>query len=114
MVGAKITFWGAQWWKANDLSGGSAPASFKGFANVLTPNPPSCGGTWLSDPGNSCNPPDSVPAYITAIAASSIAKSGSVISGNSRKMVIIQTNPGYGPAPGHTGTGTVTAVICSQ
>jgi hypothetical protein len=29
-------------------------------------------------------------------------------------MVIVKTNPGYGPAPGHTGTGTVTAVICSQ
>ncbi|HEY4272516.1 MAG TPA: hypothetical protein VGM65_10960 [Candidatus Udaeobacter sp.] len=114
VVGQKVTFWGAQWWKANDLSGGSAPSSFKGFANVLTPNPPSCGGTWLSDPGNSCNPPDSVPAYITAMAASSITKSGSLIFGNSRKLVIIKTNPGYGPAPGHTGTGTVTAVICSQ
>ena len=114
VVGKKITFWGAQWAKANDLSGGSAPSSFKGFANVLTPNPPSCGGTWLSDPGNSCNPPDSVPDYISVIAASSINKSGPVISGNGPKMVIIKTNPGYGPAPGHTGTGTVTAVICPQ
>ena len=114
VVGAKVTFWGAQWWKANHLSGGSAPASFKGFANVLTPNPPSCGGSWLSDPGNSCNPPDSVPDYINVIAASSVIKSGSVISGNSPKMVIVKTNPGYGPAPGHTGTGTVVAVICSH
>jgi hypothetical protein len=102
------------WHKANDLSGGSAPASFKGFANVLTPNPPACGGTWKSDPGNSCNPPDTVPAYINVIAASSITKSGPVINGNSVKMVILKTDPGYGPAPGHTGTRTVTAVICSQ
>ncbi len=112
VVGTKVTFWGAQWDKANHLSGGSAPASFKGFANVLSPNPPSCGGTWLSDPGNSCNPPDSVPAFINVIAASSVTKSGPVISGNGPKMVIVKTNPGYGPAPGHTGTGTVTAVIC--
>jgi hypothetical protein len=27
-------------------------------------------------------------------------------------MVIVQTDPGYGPGPGQTGTGTVTAVIC--
>jgi hypothetical protein len=49
---------------------------------------------------------------MNVIAASSITESGSVINGNSRKMVIIQTDPGYGPDPGHTGTGTVTAVIC--
>ena len=30
-----VTFWGAQWWKANSLSGGSAPSSFKGFARTL-------------------------------------------------------------------------------
>ena len=114
VVGRKITFWGAQWAKANHLSGGSAPSSFKGFANVLNPNPPSCGGHWQSDPGNSCDPPDNVPAFINVIAASSITKSGSVTNGNSPKMVIVQTDPGYGPSPGHTGTGTVTAVICPQ
>ena len=48
----------------------------------------------------------------SVIAASSITKSGPVINGNSVKMVILKTDPGYGPAPGHTGTGTVTAVIC--
>ena len=86
VVGRKITFWGAQWAKANDLSGGLAPSSFKGFANVLNPNPPLCGGTWQSDPGNSCHPPDSVPAFINVLAASSITKSGPVINGNSPKM----------------------------
>ena len=25
-----VTFWGAQWWKRNSLSGGAAPAAFKG------------------------------------------------------------------------------------
>lgn len=114
VVGRRVTFWGAQWRNANHVSGGSAPASFKGFANVLNPNPPMCGGVWQSDPGNSCHPPASVPAFMNVIAASSITQSGSVINGNNRKMVIIQTDPGYGPDPGHTGTGTVTAVICSQ
>jgi hypothetical protein len=112
VVGNKVTFWGAQWWKKNHLSGGSAPASFKGFANCTTPNPPTCGGTWQSDPGNSSGPPDTVPADMTVIVSSSITKSGPIISGDIPKMVTIHTDPGYGPAPGHEGTGTVTAVVC--
>lgn len=112
VVGRRVTFWSAQWRNGNHLSGGWAPASFKGFANVLNPNPPMCGGTWQSDPGNSCHPPASVPAFINVIAASSITQSGSAMNGDSPKMVVIQTDPGYGPDPGHTGTGTVTAVIC--
>ena len=39
--GTSVTFWGAQWWKLNSLTGGAAPASFKGFA--LNPPTPSCG-----------------------------------------------------------------------
>ena len=46
VVGNHVMFWGAQWWKNNHLSGGRAPASFKGFANCTNPNPPACGGTW--------------------------------------------------------------------
>jgi hypothetical protein len=94
------------------LSGGTAPASFKGFANCTNANPPSCGGTWQSDPGNSVHPPDTVPADMTVIVSSSITESGSIESGNIPKMVIIHTDPGYGPNPGHEGTGTVTAVVC--
>jgi hypothetical protein len=94
------------------LSGGTAPASFKGFANCTNPNPPTCGGTWISDPGNSSHPPDTVPADITVIVSSLITKSGPIESGDIPKMVTIHTDPGYGPAPGHEGTGTVTAVVC--
>ena len=112
VVGNHVTFWGAQWWKLNHLSGGSAPASFKGFANCTNPNPPACGGAWQSDPGNSSKPPESVPADITVIVSSLITKSGPIISGDVPKMVIVHTDPGYSPNPGHEGTGTVTAVVC--
>ncbi len=112
VVGNHVTFWGAQWWKLNHLSGGSAPASFKGFANCTNPNPPACGGTWQSDPGNSSKPPESVPADITVIVSSLITKSGPIISGDVPTMVIVHTDPGYSPNPGHEGTGTVTAVVC--
>src|SRR6185312_16787225 len=53
-MGAHVTFWGAQWWKLNSLSGGTAPAAFKGFANEVTGG---CGGSWTTDPGNSSDPP---------------------------------------------------------
>ena len=114
VVGNHVTFWGALWWKKNHLSGGTAPASFKGFANCTTPNPPNCGGTWLSDPGNSSHPPDTVPADMTVIVSSLITKSGPIESGDIPKMVIIHTDPGYEPNPGHAGTGTVTAIVCGS
>jgi hypothetical protein len=49
---------------------------------------------------------------MAVIVASSISQSGSTISGNTVHMVIVQTNPGYAPDPGHAGTGTVVAQIC--
>jgi hypothetical protein len=112
VVGGAVTFWGAQWWKQNSLSGGSAPASFKGFED--TPAAPSCGTSWTTDPGNSTPPPaGALPAYMGVIVSSSVVKSGSVISGNVVGLVVVKTDAGYAPDPGHTGTGTVVAIIRS-
>lgn len=111
-IGTAVTFWGAQWWKLNDLSGGAAPASFKGFENVPG-SLPVCGATWSTEPGNSPPPPAGpLPAFIAVIVSSSISKSGSTISGNTVHEVIVRTNAGYAPDPGHAGTGTVVATIC--
>jgi hypothetical protein len=110
VVGTHVEFWGAQWWKLNSLSGGTAPASFKGFANELSG---SCGGTWTTDPGNSSDPPEGpLPPVIEAISSHSITKKGRVISGDIVSVVLIATEAGYGPSPGHAGTGTVTKVLC--
>jgi hypothetical protein len=109
-VGGSVTFWGAQWAKANSLSGGSAPASFKGFAE----GPVSlCGSTWSADPGDSTPPPSGpLPNYMAVLVSSSISKSGASITGNTVQVVIVQTNSGYAADPGNAGTGTVTAVLC--
>lgn len=112
VVGNTVTFWGSQWEKKNSLSGGSVNASFKGFANGITS--PSCGGTWTAAPGNSSKPPVSLPAYIAVIVSSHITKSGNTISGDIKEIVIVKTNAGYAPDPGHAGTGTVVGVICQQ
>jgi hypothetical protein len=110
-LGSHVTFWGAQWWKLNSPSGGTAPAAFKGFANTLTEA--KCGSSWTTDPGNSSGPPEApLPGLIEAIAASHVVKSGPTISGDVTAVVLIATEPGYGPDPGHAGSGTVVGVGC--
>ncbi|MDT5272206.1 MAG: hypothetical protein QOH49_4392 [Acidobacteriota bacterium] len=108
--GSTVYYWGAQWVQNNPLSGGAGPNAFKGFENGGLP---SCGATWTTNPGNSSNPPASVPPYMAVIVSSAVQKNGSVISGNVKRIIIVQTDPGYGPAPGHVGTGKVVAVLCS-
>ena len=111
-VGTSVTFWGAQWWQLNSLSGGLAPAAFKGFANTPS-GPPSCGTTWTTSPGNSSNPPEGpLPELIEVIVSSEITKSGATISGDTKKVVLVRTEGGYAPDPGHPGTGIVVAVRC--
>jgi hypothetical protein len=95
--------------KLNSLSGGSAPASFKGFAESPA-SPPTCGEKWTSKPGTSSSPPATVPEYMEVVAASTITQSGSTISGNATEVVVVKTNPGYSPA--NKGTGKVVAVVC--
>jgi hypothetical protein len=111
-IGTNVTFWGAQWSKLNDLSGGAAPAAFKGFEN--TPGGlPACGTAWSTGAGNSPPPPSGpLPAFMAVIVSSSVSKSGSTISGDTVHVVIVQTNAGYAPNPGHAGTGMVVATVC--
>jgi hypothetical protein len=110
-VGTSVTFWGAKWWKLNSLSGGNAPASFKGFEDI--PAQPGCGVNWSGDPGNSSPPPAGpLPKRMAVIVSSKISKSGNTISGNTVHIVVVETNPGYESNPGHAGTGTVISQIC--
>jgi PKD domain-containing protein len=109
--GTAVTYWGAQWSKQNSLSGGGAPASFKGFAK--SPDTPACGTGWSTDPGNSAPPPAGpLPAFMGVIATSSAGQSGSQISGDTPHIVVVKTNAGYSTNPGHAGTGTVVAQAC--
>jgi hypothetical protein len=107
-----VSYWGAQWSSSNTLSGGTGPPSFKGFADTLSATPPTCGATWSTGPGNSSGPPDSVPSFMGVLVASKVTKSGPTISGDIRRIVVVQTDSGYGPNPGHAGTGTVVAEVC--
>jgi hypothetical protein len=107
---ANVLWWGSQWWKANPMTSGSGPASFKGFENSNAS--PTCGRTWTTDPGNSSGPPATVPPYMGVIVSSKVTKSGSTISGDIVHIVVVKTDPGYAPNPGHDGTGTIVAKVC--
>ena len=108
--GAHVLWWGAQWWKVDHLSRGPAPASFKGFESSASA--PACGQTWTTRPGDSPHPPASVPGLMAVIVASHVTKSGSTIGGDVVHIVIVRTEPGYRPNPGHAGTGTIVAQVC--
>ena len=110
-LGTNVTFWGAKWSSLNPLSAGTATPSFKGFA--LNPSTPTCGDTWSTDPGNSTPPPAGpLPEFMLVIVTSSTTKSGSTISGKVAHIVVVKTNSGYAPNPGHPGTGTVVGQVC--
>ena len=105
VVGGQVTFTGSQWDKANNMSSGSAPSSFKGFADSISSSPATVGGTWTGGPGNSSHPPGSVPSYMAVLVSSAVTKSGSTITGNIVAIVIVKTDSSSAD------TGTVVAII---
>jgi hypothetical protein len=112
-LGDAVYFWGSQWAKRNSLSGGPAPRSFKGYSDQ--PATPACGQSWTSDPGNSTPPPDGpLPAFMAVIVTGSARQTGPEISGDTVAIVIVKTDPGYEPNPGHAATGVVVAVLCGR
>jgi hypothetical protein len=112
-LGASVYFWGSQWWKRNSLSGGRAPAAFKGYV-TCAPGPldsTACGKTWTADPGNSGHPPGASSGTLRIVVTSRVTKKGPNISGNIVHVVDVSTG-GAGTNPGHTGTGNISNVVC--
>lgn len=112
IIGTTVDFWGSQYWKNNSFSGVvNAPASMKGYIDsapqLTCPTP-----NWTSDPGNSSHPPATVPVNMVVIVGSTITQSGSTELGDVKHLVIVHTQTGYGPAPGHDGWGQIIANIC--
>jgi SdrD B-like domain/PKD domain len=108
-TGTPVTYWGAQWWKLNGLSGGPAPAAFKGYQASTDGDTTAM--AWLSRPGDSSGPPATVPTFMSVIVASQVDQAGSTISGDAPHVVIVETDPGYAADPGHAGLGTVVAQL---
>ena len=111
-VGDVVNFWGAQWWKNNSMSGvvSKGVASFKGYASNANDF---CGGRWESRPGNSSDPPATIPDDVAIIVTDTVLKNGPNISGTIKQILLVHHDGGYGPNPGHRGNGPVTTVLCS-
>jgi len=112
-----VNWWSDSWWLQNRLTGGIAPDSFKGFAAAVTSLPTTapanvCGRTFETRAGNSPPPTGEVPSYMGVIVASSVTKSGSTVNGVWGRIVVVRTDPGYAPGPGHPGRGTIVASFC--
>ena len=108
-----VKFWGDDWSTVNMLSGGPAPDAFKGFA-TNTSEPPTCGSAWTTNPGTSSQPPaGTLPSFMGVVVSTKVGQSGSTISGNVSKIIVVIPNAGYDPNPGHSGTGTVVATYCA-
>jgi hypothetical protein len=110
-----LTWWSSEWSLLNSLSGGPAPTAMKGFANSLTSSsPPACGGTWKTTGGNSPPPigVEFIPSYMGVLVSPLVTKTGAALSSAVPKIVVIKTNAGYAPNPGHPGTGTYVATYC--
>ena len=107
-LGAQVQLWGAQWWKADAVSGGKAPSSFKGWATKVDMT--TC--TFTTRPGNSPPPPDApLDPVMTMLVTSSVKKHGPVITGTISATATVETDPGYDDNPGHAATGTVTDLL---
>jgi hypothetical protein len=119
-LGTHVTFWGAQWWKLNTLSGGEAPSSFKGWVSSFPT--PACGLAWTTGTGNSSEPPPApLPEYVDVAVAGKVTQEGSVVaSASTPRVALVKTDSsyerksGYQPDPGHEGTGTVVGVVCEE
>jgi hypothetical protein len=107
-VGAHVMFWGAQWWKENDLSTDVTRPSFKGWATTV--DAAKC--SFTTRTGDSPPPPDGpLPEYITAVVTSKVTQSGYVINGTVTAFALIKIDPGYDGNPGHDGWGTVVDLL---
>ncbi len=111
-----VTWWADNWSSLNSVSAGPAPSALKGFAaNIRLPTTTpaaQCASSWTTTGGDSSPPPSTVPSYMGTVVTSAVTKSGATISGNPVKIVVVKTNPGYVPNPGHHGTGTIIATYC--
>ncbi|HEV2374756.1 MAG TPA: Ig-like domain repeat protein [Streptosporangiaceae bacterium] len=113
-----VNWWNKNWDLLNKLSGGSAPAAFKGFVGTTTlptQTPANiCSANWTTSSGASPPPPPTVPSYMGVIVSSKITKSGATINGKYAGIVVVKTDPGYAPSPQNAGTGKIVATFCSS
>jgi len=117
-VGQQVTLWSQYWSMWQRLAGGGTwPLGFSGFAAGIPQNPPRCGDIWTSGMASALAAvPAVMPELIAVVVSSSISSDGSwsssMFQGDTVKVDVVRTDPGYTPGYGGKGTGTVVAQVC--
>jgi hypothetical protein len=55
-----------------------------------------------------------LPSYMGVLVSTRVVKSGATVSGDVLSIVVVKTDAGYRPSPGHAGTGVVVAQFCHR
>ncbi len=79
-----VTFWSPAWWLANTLSGGSAPAGFKGFVQPIANG-------WTASPGLD-GVPTTVPEWMGVIVTAAVTKDKAVITGEKTRLIVVHVD----------------------
>lgn len=115
-VGNFVNFWGAQWWQNNFMTGAVSDgvASFKGYAsNADIGCSPGSRWVWDTRPGNSSNPPATIPTDVMVIVTDTVQKDGPNIKGSIKQILLVRSDGTYASNPGHRGDGQVVGVVCT-
>ena len=111
-----VNFWGSQWWKNNPMSQfhSNGWPSFKGYASSVdrTAVAGAPCGTWISRVGNSPPPPQTIPDLVGVIITNNVVKVGPDLGGGIQEIIVVHSDGGYGPNPGHDGNGPVVSILC--
>ncbi|HET7567394.1 MAG TPA: hypothetical protein VFJ91_05340 [Gaiellaceae bacterium] len=105
-LGKRYVFWGHSWAKQVTSGDWHANDSFKGYAGTVGQ------ASWSVKPGESF-PPAGMGDYVLVIVSTSIAKKGSVVTGNIAAHALLRVDDpaSYRPDPGHQTTGVVVAIL---
>lgn len=94
-IGSTVTYWAKDWSAKNRLSKGVVITGFKGYASAA-PTKPVVGRAWTSTTTASLYPPTALPRYVAVLVASSLRLSGTTVTGNVIRVVLVQRSSTFG------------------
>jgi hypothetical protein len=108
-----VTYWSSEWYLDSSLTGGRAPAAFKGFAD--SPSAPTdCATDWQSRGGGSTDAAEVIPGYTAMLVTDKVVKRGWRLSGSTTAIVVVRVGDGYQSSPGHASTAEILGYLCTD
>ena len=104
-VGKSIVWWSTRWNRSNGLGTRTSLSGFYGFSASVSSYPARVGGRWSGSLYASTRPPRTLPSLMAVVVASSISRSGTTVSGNVYRIVLVKRSTTT------FGLGTVVAIL---